>query len=137
MMSEFQKTFGNERPNCQVTAKQVLAYAISLQNTITDAQSKLNKCLERVQNEGLPEARVKCEQNFKEIKERISEFSKLDKKSGLAMELVTITGLCAINRRFIQMEVAAKSKESVSFQQSGVAELITQMFQARRTSSWG
>lgn len=113
-MSEFQKTYGVERPNCQVTAKQIMAYTFSLQNAITEAQSKLNKCLERMQSEGLPEARVKYEQSYLEIKERILEFAKIDKKSGLAVELVTLTGLCAVNRRFIQMEVAAKSESDCS-----------------------
>ncbi|KAK6645471.1 hypothetical protein RUM43_001748 [Polyplax serrata] len=111
VMSEFQKTYGVERPNCQVTAKQIMAYTFSLQNAITEAQTKLNKCVEKMQSEGLPDARVKYEQSYVEIKERILEFAKIDKKSGLAVELVTLTGLCAVNRRFIQMEVAAKSAE--------------------------
>lgn len=113
VMSEFQKTYGVERPNCQVTAKQIMAYTFSLQNAITEAQTKLNKCVEKMQSEGLPDARVKYEQSYVEIKERILEFAKIDKKSGLAVELVTLTGLCAVNRRFIQMEVAAKSEWTV------------------------
>lgn len=95
-----------------MTAKQIVAYTLALQNAINDAQSKLKKCLERMQNENLPDATAKHEQNYMEIKEKISEFAKTDKKSGLAVELVTITSLCAINWRFIQMEVAAKSKIS-------------------------
>lgn len=110
VLSEFHKTYGIERPACQVTAKQIVAYTFSLQNSISDAQNKLKKCLERMHSEGLPDSRIKYEQSYKEMKEKIVEFSKVDKKSGLAVELVTITGLCAVNRRFIQMEVAAKSE---------------------------
>lgn len=111
VLSDFRKTYGNERPNGQVTAKQVVAYASALQSAVTDAQNKLKKSLEKMQTENLPDASVRFEQNYQEMKGRISEFVKTDKKSGLAVELVTIASLCAINGRFIQMEIAAKSAE--------------------------
>lgn len=62
-----------------------------------------------MKGENLPEASLRYDKSYSEIKEKISDFARTDKKSGLAVELVTITGLCAINWRFIQMEVAAKS----------------------------
>ncbi|CAK1585847.1 unnamed protein product [Parnassius mnemosyne] len=89
--------------------QQIIAYNYRLQQINADANANLNKCLERLQLEGGPDAVVLAQDAYKEAKTNISNWVRAEEGAAAALESVVVGMLCNLNRRFLMLENGAQS----------------------------
>ncbi|CAG4946296.1 unnamed protein product [Parnassius apollo] len=89
--------------------QQIIAYNYRLQQINADANANLNKCLERLQLEGGPDAIVSAQEAYKEAKTNISNWVRSEEGAAAALESVVVGMLCNLNRRFLMLENGAQS----------------------------
>ncbi|XP_072947723.1 serine/threonine-protein kinase SMG1 [Epargyreus clarus] len=90
-------------------AQQIIAYNYRLQQINSEATVHLNKCLERLQLEGGPEALVIAQEAYREAKANINNWLRNDENAANVLEIVVIGMLCNLNRRFLMLETGAQS----------------------------
>ncbi|CAH2039154.1 unnamed protein product, partial [Iphiclides podalirius] len=90
-------------------AQQIIAYNYRLQQVNAEANVVLNKCLERLQLEGGPDAVTLAEEAYREAKANISNWVRTEEGSAAALEGVVIGMLCNLNRRYLMLENGAQS----------------------------
>ncbi|KAJ8664855.1 hypothetical protein QAD02_006517 [Eretmocerus hayati] len=88
--------------------QRTVAFSYQVQGILTDANDRLTKAFERMTNEGLPDPTGRIDKAYAEVKSQIVGFSKRDKGTEKALECVNITALCALNKKYLIMEGAAK-----------------------------
>lgn len=90
-------------------SQQIVAYNYRLQQINTEATAVLNKCLERLQAEGGPDAVVLAQEAYMEAKTNISNWVRTEEGATAALENVVIGMLCNLNRRYLMLENGAQS----------------------------
>ncbi|CAH2090705.1 unnamed protein product [Euphydryas editha] len=98
----------NAEPNTG-DSQQIIAYNYRLQQINTEATAFLNKCLERLQAEGGPDAVVLAQEAYMEAKTNISNWVRTEEGATAALENVVIGMLCNLNRRYLMLENGAQS----------------------------
>ncbi|KAG7209878.1 hypothetical protein KM043_011480 [Ampulex compressa] len=88
--------------------QEVITYSYQMQAILNDANERLKKAYERMVSESLPEAVNRIEKTYAESKVQITAFLQREKGAERALECVNITALCALNKRYLMMEGAAK-----------------------------
>lgn len=91
------------------SVQQAVTFSYKLQANHNDANVKLKKLYERIQVEGGQEALPRCENSLLDSKSTISGFIMQENGADKAMECVTITALCALNKRYLMLESGALS----------------------------
>lgn len=86
----------------------IIAFSYQMQAYLNDSNERFKKAFQRMVAEGLPEASVTIEKNYTESKSQISTFLRREKGAEKSLECVIITALCALNKRYLMMEGAAK-----------------------------
>ncbi|XP_045450625.1 serine/threonine-protein kinase SMG1-like [Melitaea cinxia] len=92
-----------------VDSQQIVAYNYRLQQINTEATAVLNKCLERLQAEGGPDAVLLAQEAYMEAKTNISNWVRTEEGATSALENVVIGMLCNLNRRYLMLENGAQS----------------------------
>ncbi|XP_066595255.1 serine/threonine-protein kinase SMG1 isoform X2 [Prorops nasuta] len=92
--------------NSQV--QHIVAFSYQIQAILNEANEKLKKAYDRMVTEGLPEAINRIEKAYTESKLQITGFLRREKGAERALECVNVTALCALNKRYLMMEGAAK-----------------------------
>lgn len=89
------------QPQQSPAVQQIITYNLGLHRLLTEARATLAKCLEKANNN-----------STKDITLQEAERAVLNmaERSPLAVECVVVTALCSLNKRFLMMETAAKSK---------------------------
>lgn len=90
-------------------AQQIIAYNYRLQQINADASAQLNKCLERLQVEGGPDAVTLAQEAYTQAKMNITNWVRAGEGNAAALEGVVIGMLCNLNRRFLMLETGAQS----------------------------
>ncbi|XP_044575793.1 serine/threonine-protein kinase SMG1 isoform X2 [Cotesia glomerata] len=108
VMTQFDLAYQSPGVNDSRVQK-IMAFAYQIQVIMSEVKERYTKNYERmVANEGLPDAQVRIEQIYTEAISQINGFLKRDNAADKALESVTITALCALNKRYLMMEGAAK-----------------------------
>ncbi|XP_045525858.1 serine/threonine-protein kinase SMG1-like [Pieris brassicae] len=90
-------------------SQQIIAFNYRLQQLNAEANVHLNKCLERLQVEGGPDAIVIAQEAYKEAKNNISNWVRTEEGAAGILESVVIGMLCNLNRRYLMLENGAQS----------------------------
>ncbi|XP_034948666.1 serine/threonine-protein kinase SMG1 isoform X2 [Chelonus insularis] len=89
--------------------QQVIAFSFQIQAIINDVNEKCKKYYERmVTNEGLPDAQTRIDKIYNDTISQMKTFLRREKAADKALESVNIIALCALNKRYLMMEGAAK-----------------------------
>ncbi|XP_011150895.1 serine/threonine-protein kinase SMG1 [Harpegnathos saltator] len=88
--------------------QQIITFSYQMQGILNEANERLKKAYERMVSEGLPEAINRIEKAYTESRTQITNFLRREKGAERALECVNITALCALNKRYLMMEGAAK-----------------------------
>ncbi|KAK0173761.1 hypothetical protein PV328_006909 [Microctonus aethiopoides] len=89
--------------------QQAIGFSFKLQTIINSVNEKYKKYYERmVAGEGLPEAQARIDKTYNEIVAQTKTFIRRENAAEKAFESVNITALCALNKRYLMMEGAAK-----------------------------
>ncbi|XP_057324226.1 serine/threonine-protein kinase SMG1 isoform X1 [Microplitis mediator] len=108
VMSQFEAAYQPAAVNDSRVQK-IVGFSYQVQVIMNEVKERYSKYYERmVANEGLPEAQVRIDQIYADAIVQINSFLKRDKSADKALELVNITALCALNKRYLMMEGAAK-----------------------------
>ncbi|XP_043280213.1 serine/threonine-protein kinase SMG1 isoform X1 [Venturia canescens] len=89
-------------------SQQAIAFAYQMQAIMNDCNEKFKKHYERMVSEGLPDTVVRIEKAYVESRQQITNFLRREKGAERALECVNVTALCALNKRYLMMEGAAK-----------------------------
>ncbi|XP_012271718.1 serine/threonine-protein kinase SMG1 isoform X2 [Orussus abietinus] len=108
VMSQFEANFDPASANNGPQSQQVVAFSYQMQAILSESNERLKKAYERLASEGLPDSLVRIEKSYAEARGQISNFLRREKGAERALECVTITALCALNKRYLMMEGAAK-----------------------------
>lgn len=98
----------NSDTNC-VDTQQILTFNYRLQQISAEANAFLNKCLDRLQSEGGPDAIALAQDNYMEAKTNISNWVRTEEGAAASVESVVIDMLCNLNRRYLMLENGAQS----------------------------
>ncbi|XP_052741875.1 serine/threonine-protein kinase SMG1, partial [Bicyclus anynana] len=90
-------------------SQQIVAYNFRLQQVNAEATAHLNKCLERLQQEGGPDAIAVAQEAYVEAKNSISNWVRTEEGAPAILENVVIGMLCNLNRRYLMLENGAQS----------------------------
>lgn len=90
-------------------AQQIVAYNYRLQQINSEATVNLNKCLEKLQQEGGPDAIAVAQEAYMEAKNNISNWVRAEEGAAAALENIVIEMLCNLNRRYLMLENGAQS----------------------------
>jgi len=106
-MTQFEGNLNPINPN-NPQVQQIITFSYQMQAILNDSNERLKKGYERIVSEGLPEAGNRIEKAYVESKAQIVGFLRREKGAERALECVNITALCALNKRYLMMENAAK-----------------------------
>ncbi|XP_058794779.1 serine/threonine-protein kinase SMG1 [Phymastichus coffea] len=89
--------------------QRTVAFSYQVQAILGEANDKLTKAYERMITEGLPDALARIDKAHLDSKAQIAQFLR-SKEQGAdkALECVTVGALCALNKKYLMMEGAAK-----------------------------
>lgn len=108
VMMQFENTFDPiKNPNNQ-QIQQIITFSYQMQAILNEANERLKKAYERMVSEGLPDSITRIEKTYGESRVQIQSFLRREKGAEKALECVNITALCALNKRYLIMEGAAK-----------------------------
>ncbi|XP_014477330.1 PREDICTED: serine/threonine-protein kinase SMG1 isoform X2 [Dinoponera quadriceps] len=107
VIAQFEANLEPINPNSP-QVQQIITFSYQMQGIMNDSNEKLKKAYDRMVSEGLPEAVSRIEKAYTESKGQISGFLRREKGAERALECVNITALCALNKRYLMMEGAAK-----------------------------
>lgn len=107
IMTQFEGNLNPINPN-NPQVQQIITFSYQMQAILNDSNERFKKAYERIVSEGLPEAGNRIEKAYAESKAQIVGFLRREKGAERALECVNITALCALNKRYLMMENAAK-----------------------------
>ncbi|XP_015595300.1 serine/threonine-protein kinase SMG1 [Cephus cinctus] len=107
VISQFETNFDPMTVN-NPQVQQVVTFSYQLQTILAESNEKLKKSYERMVMEGLPESLSRIDKSYSESRIQITNFLRREKGAERALECVNITALCALNKRYLMMEGAAK-----------------------------
>ncbi|XP_035721238.1 serine/threonine-protein kinase SMG1-like isoform X1 [Vespa mandarinia] len=107
VITQFEANFGQINGN-NSQEQQIVTFSYHMQAILNEANEKFKKAYERMVSEGLPEAISRIEKAYTESRVQITGFLRREKGAERALECVNITALCALNKRYLMMEGAAK-----------------------------
>lgn len=99
LTNEIKMTLATPEVHCTVV-QQIISYNLGLQRLLSESRTTLNKCIEKTAN-------ASEDQNIQELERVVNHISE---RSSASIECVFATALCGLNKRFLMMESAAKSK---------------------------
>ncbi|XP_026671607.1 serine/threonine-protein kinase SMG1 [Ceratina calcarata] len=105
---QFESTFDPIKSSNNQQVQQIIAFSYQMQAILNEANERLKKAYERIVVEGLPESVGRIEKTYTESRVQIQSFLRREKGAEKALECVNITALCALNKRYLMMEGAAK-----------------------------
>ncbi|XP_031845911.1 serine/threonine-protein kinase Smg1 isoform X3 [Nomia melanderi] len=108
VMGQFEATFDPIKSTNSQHVQQILTFSYQMQGILNEANERLKKADERMVSEGLPESLGRIEKAYAESRVQIQGFLRREKGGERALECVNITALCALNKRYLMMEGAAK-----------------------------
>ncbi|KOX79166.1 Serine/threonine-protein kinase SMG1 [Melipona quadrifasciata] len=108
VMMQFENTFDPIKSSNNQQVQQIITFSYQMQAILNDANERLKKAYERMVSEGLPESITRIEKAYGESRVQIQSFLRREKGAERALECVNITALCALNKRYLMMEGAAK-----------------------------
>lgn len=85
--------------NNTVAFTHFFSFPPQVQAILSEANDKFTKAYERMIGEGLPESLTRCDKAYAEARTQISTFLRREKGAEKALECVTITALCALNKK--------------------------------------
>ena len=131
--------------------QQIVAFSYQMQAFLSNSNERFKKAYQRMVAEGLPEALGTIEKAYTESRTHITTFLRREKGAERSLECVNITALCALNKRYLMMEGAAKcasdclvdltSREGDWFldemrlMSSLIAELVTLIPESHKTNN--
>nr|XP_032520862.1 serine/threonine-protein kinase SMG1 isoform X1 [Danaus plexippus plexippus] len=98
-----------ESDNVTGDSQQIIAYNYRLHQVNAEANAYLNKCHERLQLEGGPDAIALAQDSYMEAKNNINNWLRTEEGAGAALENAAIGMLCNLNRRYLMLENGAQS----------------------------
>ncbi|XP_063980993.1 serine/threonine-protein kinase SMG1 [Diachasmimorpha longicaudata] len=108
VLAQFEKTFDPLSTN-EAKVQRIIGCSFQIQGIMNEMNEKFKKYYERiVTNEGLPDAQTRIEKTYADSKLQINNFLRGENGAEKALESVNITALCALNKRYLIMEGAAK-----------------------------
>ncbi|KOC68709.1 Serine/threonine-protein kinase SMG1 [Habropoda laboriosa] len=108
VMAQFENTFDPIKSSNNQQVQQIITFSYQMQAILNEANERLKKAYERMVSEGLPESVTRIEKAYGESRVQIQSFLRREKGAEKALECVNITALCALNKRYLMMEGAAK-----------------------------
>ncbi|CAK9817618.1 Serine/threonine-protein kinase SMG1 [Anthophora quadrimaculata] len=108
VMMQFENTFDPIKSSNNQQVQQIITFSYQMQAILNEANERLKKAYERMVSEGLPESVARIEKAYGESRLQIQSFLRREKGAERALECVNITALCALNKRYLMMEGAAK-----------------------------
>lgn len=108
ILTEFNIIYSPETVNNPLT-QQVVTFSYQLQTLLNETNIRLQKSYDRLTVEGIPDSGSRLDKTYNETKSSISNFLRNEKGASKAFECVTMTALCALNKRYLTMEAAAAS----------------------------
>lgn len=108
VMAQLEASLNPASINNNTQVQQIIAFSYHLQTLLAEANERFKKSCERMIAEGLPEALGRIDKAYAESRSQIVGFLRREKGAEKALECVNITALCAINKRYLMMEGAAK-----------------------------
>ncbi|XP_043258587.1 serine/threonine-protein kinase SMG1 isoform X3 [Colletes gigas] len=108
VMAQFENTFDPLKSSNSQQVQQIITFSYQMQGILNEANERLKKAYERMVSEGLPESIGRIEKAYTESRVQIQSFLRREKGAERALECVNITALCALNKRYLMMEGAAK-----------------------------
>lgn len=107
VIAQFEANLEPINPNSP-QVQQIITFSYQIQAILNESNERFKKGYERMVSEGLPEATKRIEKAYTESKVQIVGFLRREKGAERALECVNITALCALNKRYLMMEGAAK-----------------------------
>lgn len=107
VLARFEANFEQIMPN-DPRVQQAVAFGYQMQAIMNEGNEKFKKHYEKMVNEGLPEALGRIEKAYAESRLEVANFLRRENGADKALECVTVTALCALNKRYLMMEGAAK-----------------------------
>lgn len=107
VLSQFESSFAPMNSN-NPQVQHIVTFSYQLQSVLSEANEKFKKSCERMAAEELPDVLGIIEKAYADSKLQISGFLRREKGADKALECVNITALCALNKRYLMMEGAAK-----------------------------
>lgn len=108
VMMQFENTYDPLKNANNQQVQQIITFSYQMQAILNDSNERLKKAYERMVSEGLPESITRIEKACGESRMQIQNFLRREKGAERALECVNITALCALNKRYLMMEGAAK-----------------------------
>ncbi|XP_034180761.2 serine/threonine-protein kinase Smg1 isoform X1 [Osmia lignaria lignaria] len=108
VMAQFENTFDPIKSSNNQQVQQIITFSYQMQAILNEANERLKKAYERMVSEGLPDSIGRIEKAYSESRLQIQNFLRREKGAERALECVNITALCALNKRYLMMEGAAK-----------------------------
>ncbi|XP_011689275.1 PREDICTED: serine/threonine-protein kinase SMG1 [Wasmannia auropunctata] len=150
VMARFEASLNPINPS-NPSIQQIITFSYQMEAILNEYSERYKKAYERMISEGLPEAKNRIEKAYTESRAQITGFLRREKGAERAFECVNITALCALNKRYLMMEGAAKcagdclvdltSREGDWFldemrlMSSLIAELVTLIPQSHKTNN--
>lgn len=107
VMAQLEASLNPTNPNSP-QAQQIITFSYQMQGILNESNEKFKKAYERMVSEGSPEAVNRIEKAYTDSRLQITGFLRREKGAERALECVNITALCALNKRYLVMEGAAK-----------------------------
>lgn len=107
VMARFEASLNPINPN-NPQIQQIITFSYQMEAILNEYSERYKKAYERTVSEGLPEAGNRIEKAYTESRAQITGFLRREKGAERALECVNITALCALNKRYLMMEGAAK-----------------------------
>ncbi|XP_046606357.1 serine/threonine-protein kinase SMG1 isoform X1 [Neodiprion virginianus] len=107
VMSQFEASFAPITAN-NPQVQHIVTFSYQLQSVLSNANERFKKACERMVVEELPGVLGIVEKAYTDSKLQVGAFLRREKGADKALECVNITALCALNKRYLMMEGAAK-----------------------------
>ncbi|XP_076757575.1 serine/threonine-protein kinase Smg1 isoform X3 [Xylocopa sonorina] len=108
VLMQFENTFDPIKSSNSQQVQQIIRFSCQMQSILNKSNERFKKAYERMVSEGLPESINRIEKTYGESRAQIQNFLRREKGAEKALECVNITALCALNKRYLMMEGAAK-----------------------------
>lgn len=99
---------GTFDPTNGTQVEQIITFSYQMQAFLNNSNERFKKACQRMVVEGLPEALGSIDNAYTESRSQIGIFLRREKGAEKSLECVIITALCALNKRYLMMEGAAK-----------------------------
>lgn len=107
VMSQFEGSFAPITAN-NPQVQHMVSFSYQLQSVLSDSNERFKKACDRMVTEELQDVLGMIEKAYADSKMQVATFLRREKGADKALECVNITALCALNKRYLMMEGAAK-----------------------------